>query len=136
MDQRPPGHPQAEAGGRHREQGHRPIKPPGFWSEFKSNPRELPFVFVSGLGAISWGIETALSGDAHALNRLAGAVTAAGGALIWLSYLLYFKPGSLATPGWQQVPSRRRVAFVIRHLWLGVLIILGAAWLANWIARP
>jgi hypothetical protein len=53
--------------------------------------------------------------------------------LILLSYFLYFKPGSLATSDWQQIPSRRRSVFVIRHLWLGVFTIWGAAWLANWI---
>lgn len=135
MDQRPPRQLPAD-GGRHREQGNRPIQPPGFWSDFKSDPRTPAFVLIAGLCAIGWGTETALSRDADAMNRLAGVATAAGGALIWLSYLLYFKPGSLATPAWQQVPSRRRAAFVIRHLWLGVLIILGAAWLANWIAPP
>ena len=136
MDQRPPGQPLAEDGGRHREQGNRPIKPPGFWPHFKRDPRELFIVLLTGWIAIGWGTETALSGDADALTRLAGAATAGGGALVLLSYLFYFKPGSLATPAWQQVPSRRRVAFVIRHLWVAVLIIGAAAWLANLIARP
>ena len=136
MDQRPPGQPPAQDGGRHREQGNRPIKPPPFWSHFKSNPRELPVVLLAGLIAIGWGTETALNGDADALTRLTGAATAGGGALILLSYLFHFKPGSLATPAWQQDPSRRRVAFVIRHLWLAVLIIGAAAWLANSIDTP
>jgi hypothetical protein len=104
------------------------------WSHLTSNPRELPFVLFTGLIAIGWGAETALHGDADALTRLAGAATAGGGALILLSYLFCFKPGSPGTPAWQQVPSRRRVAFVIRHLWLTVLIIGAAAWLASLIA--
>jgi hypothetical protein len=136
MDQRPPGQPPAKGGSRHREQGTRPIKPPDFWSDFKSDPHELPLVLFTGLIAIGWGTETALNGDADALTRLAGAAAAGGGALILLSYLFYFKPGSLATPAWQKVPSRRRVAFVIRHFWLAVLIIGAAAWLANLIATP
>jgi hypothetical protein len=133
MDQRPPGQPPAKGGSRHREQGNRPIKPPDFWSDFKSDPREVAIVLLTGWLGIGWGTETALNGDAHALTRLAGAATAGGGALVLLSYLFYFKPGSLATLAWQQVPSRRRVAFVVRHLWLAVLIFGAAAWLANWI---
>jgi len=133
MGQRSPGQPPAEDVGRHRGRSYRPIKPPGFWSDFKSNPRELPFVLGAGVVSVGWGTETALSGSAHALTRLAGAASSVGGALILVSYFFYFKPGSLATPAWQQVSSRRRVVFVIRHLWLGVYVILAVAWLANWI---
>lgn len=105
MNQRPPGHSPAEVSGRHRGQGHRPIKPPGFWSEFKRNPRGLSFVVCAGLFAIGWGTETALSDATDAPIRLAGAASATGGMLIWLSYILYFRPGSLALPSWQQVPG-------------------------------
>jgi hypothetical protein len=134
MDHRPPGHSPAEADGRHRGQGHRPIKPPGFWSEFKRNPRDLSFVVCAGLFAIGWGTETALSGAADAPTRLAGVASATGGMLIWLSYILYFRPGSLALPAWQKVPARRRAVFVIRHLWIGAFTIAAAVWLAHWIA--
>jgi hypothetical protein len=133
MDQRPTGQPPAEHGGRHRGQSPRPIKAPGFWSSFRSDPRELSFVLFAGWGAIGWGTETALSGSAGAVTRLVGAATAAGGTVMLLSYFLYFKPGSLATSAWQRVPSQRRAVLVIRHLWLGVFTIWVAVWLANWI---
>lgn len=132
MDLRSPGRPPAEDGGRHRGQSYRPIRPPGFWSDFQ-NVRELPLVLGAGVVAVGWGTEITLSGNANALTRLAGVASVVGGTLILVSYFLYFKPGSLATPAWQQVPSRRRFVFVIRHLWLGVFVILVATWLADWI---
>jgi len=134
MDQRPPGHDPAESVGRHRGQRHRPIQPPGFWSEFKSNPRSLFLVVLAGWGAIGWGSETALSGGVDALIRLAGVASATGGVLIWLSYLLYCRPGSLALPALQQVPVRRRAVFVVRHLWIGAFTIATALSLTHWIA--
>ena len=56
----------------------RPMKAPGFWSNFKSHPRELSFVIFAGWGGLGWGTKTAVSGGAGAVTRLVGAATAAG----------------------------------------------------------
>jgi len=134
MDQRAPGRQPAEDGGRHRGKDHRPIEPPGFWSEFKTDPRESIFVLCAGWLAIGWGTETTLGGDADPLTHLAAIGTAAGGALILTSYLLYFRPGPLALPAWQKVPARRRAVFVIRHLWGAVFVFAAVVMLAHWIS--
>jgi hypothetical protein len=113
----------------------RPNKSPGFWSNSKSDQREPSFVVFAGWGAVGWGTETVLGAGARtvAVTRLVGAATASGATVMLLSYFRYFKPGSLATSAWQQVPSRRRAVFVTRHLWLGVFTASATARLVNWI---
>jgi hypothetical protein len=107
----------------------RPVESTAFWSDVRSNPRNFLFTFVWGLIAIGWGLTLATEPALPALARVCGAAAAAGGALLWLSYVLYLRPGPLSQPIWQAKPTRRRLVFLVRHLWLVAMALAAAAWL-------
>lgn len=108
-----------------------PIEPTAFWSDFRTNPRNFLFVFTWGMIAIGWGLTSATDTGLPALARLGGGALVASGALLWLSYLLYLRPGNLADPTWQEHPTRRRLVFVLRHLWLLAMSVAAAAWVVQ-----
>ena len=130
MDQQPPGQPPAAKEGRHRGLSEGPVESLGFWSYGAL----LPIVLFEGFAAMGWGIITAFKGDLGPLARLSGVASVVGGALLWLSFMLFINPQPLTGPQWG-TPSRQRAVFAFRFLWaVPIVIILPVAKLAHWIA--
>lgn len=88
----------------------------GFLDEVRSSWWSFVGVAGGGLMLLVWGIWTAVNGTASPL-RLAGAVVALAGLLIWASYAARFQRGLFDRPGWSLSRPRRAARLVLKHAW-------------------
>jgi hypothetical protein len=114
--------------GRHRSSEPRPLEPPRLRDELAVGGWRTPIlIFLAGIGLIGWGVQAAFDSRNASTHQWLGFAAVCGGLTLMASYWLYLKPGVLGETDWQHNPHRRRLAFIVRHLWLFALVISAIA---------